>query len=95
VRCGWVAGDVVRCGERTPLAALVVVRADPPALVVDRAGVLVVRDGAALEVRDVVLLDRVGLLLLVLRAALVDDDVRGGGTASANSLSSNSKNPIT
>ncbi|HXI30031.1 MAG TPA: hypothetical protein VNG89_16450 [Vicinamibacterales bacterium] len=53
---------------------------------VDRAGVLV-RDGAALEVRDV--------LLLVLRATLVDDDVRGGGTASANSLSSNSKNPIT
>ena len=86
MRCGWVAGDVVRCGERAPLAALVVVRADPPALVVDRAGVLV-RDGAALEVRDV--------LLLVLRAALVDDDVRGGGTASANSLSSNSKNPIT
>jgi len=94
VRCGWVAGDVVRCGERAPLAALVVVRADPPALVVDRAGVLV-RDGAALEGRDAVLLDRVGLLLLVLRAALVDDDVRGGGTASANSLSSNSKNPIT
>ena len=89
MRGGWLAGDV-RWGERVPLAALVVVRADPPAAVVDRAGVL--------EVRDVVLLlDRAGLVLLLLelRAALVDVDVRGGGTASANSLSSNSKNPIT
>jgi hypothetical protein len=90
VRDGCVVGGVLRVGGRPDAVALV---AAP--LVVDLGAVPVpLRDDAVVELRGAVLLLD-GRALLVLRAALLDDDERVvvGVLASPKSLS-NSKNPI-